>query len=194
MKTLNIYEIGVDDPPIPGLEICYWERSYSFTYIDDQLKFGTVCVACKPGEEGRDDFNYDEIDWGDCEEKEFDDLGYPHIPYLYIDEVETQLTLGARWAYYHEYNEAIGASDVFPFQEADTLEIAIKHDLVEELSRDTMVIKKGSLDFSNGPRPECDLYYTDITVWYDGERTLLKFSSTKPDALEGRAFEITGIK
>ena len=195
MKTINVYEVGVDDPPAIGLEICYWERSYSFNFVDDQLKFGTVGVCCKPGEEDRDDFNYEEIDWGDYEGegKLFDDLGYPHVPHLYIDEVETQLKKGDRWAYYHEYNEAIGADDVFPFQEAETLDAAIKHGLVEELSRTVDVIKKGSLTFSGVARPECDLYYTDIKVWYNGEKYLLKFSSTRPDVLEGRLFEYNSI-
>ncbi|ATI18138.1 hypothetical protein [Aeromonas phage AS-sw] len=193
MRTLNIYEIGVDEPPIPGLEICYLDRGYSFGFVNDHLKMGVVGVACKPGDEDRDDYFYGEIDWADCDDQFFNEEGYPHSPYLYIDDMENQLEEGDKWAYFHEYNDAFGVTDIFPFQEGESLEIAIKHSIVEELSREQTVIKKGSISNDGYPRPDCDLYYTDIKVWYNGKRYLLKFSSTKPDVPCGRLFSYESI-
>lgn len=193
MKSINVYEVGVDPLPIVGLEICYWKQSYSFGFVSDEIKFSIVQSALPNGVDTLvlDDVFIDEIDWSEGEGDIFDDFGYPTKPLLYTEYVEEPLQRGMTWMYYHDYINAIG-SDIFPFQEEETIVAAINSGIVNEISRETVLIKKNSIGEN---RPPCDLYYTDIVVEYLGEKVKLSFSSANKDKVfQGRCFSLDKIE
>ncbi|QQG34159.1 hypothetical protein ZPAH1_orf00397 [Aeromonas phage ZPAH1] len=193
MRTINVYEIGVDPLPIVGLEINYWERSYSYDFVSDDLKFGIVRVALPKGMKKYkpEDVHIEPLVMSDDGEWDvFDDLGNPLKPILYIDHVENSIERGMHWMYYHEYINSFG-SDIFPFQESDAFNAAVKAGIVKKISESTSVMEKGS---AGDNRPECNLYYTKVICEYNSKAYKLNFSSTRKSDLYENLYKLDELE
>lgn len=183
LKTINVYEVGVDPLPLPGLEINWWARSSSFDFVDDEMYSGVVCVGIPEGEEldlskvVTKYFDYD------CDEM-FDDYGLPIKQFMYIEDHDNHVCDGLKWMYTHEYMSAIGTDvDVFPFQHAEQFESAIKYGIIDLIyhSVSSREMVEGGTEFN--------YYFHTFAVKYKGVAWIIKFGSLSEDKPNNRCFE-----
>lgn len=188
MRSINVYEVGVDSLPLPGLEINWWERRSSFSFVDDEMHSGVVVAGIPEGQV------YDpvaivtkEFDY-DCPDM-FDDYGMPLKQYLYIEDPDNHIYDGMKWMYTHEYMDAIGADvDVFPFQHSEQFMATIKYGMVELISHfvDVRPMKEDGDKF--------DYYFHSYEVKYKDVVWLVKFGSLREDEPDHRCFETTIVE
>lgn len=193
MKTINVYEVGVDPLPLVGMEICYWENHVSFgTFSNYEMKNGSVGLCVPDGEE----YDENKIFIGEEEIEDngdsscFDEWGLPTKQMLYIDDPDIILTRGMRWMYEYEYLNALGADDIFPFQEADAFNAAVKHGFIDVIDTKVTMTKKDSIGKN---RPDCDLYFVHKIVKYNDKLFELSYASTVGDLIQNHPFEIKGL-
>ena len=151
MKTLRIYEIGVDELPVEGSCILVFDSRNSFNMFDQHYAL-----------EGEVVYMYGDIANGDgwCEtlEEALEAGGYIETnPYdiedgtraitIDVDAGQRSVSLvnGSLWMYAHEYYMTI--ANVFPFQEWSEYQIAKEQGWIKEVEyvRDDEVEMQGQM-------------------------------------------------
>lgn len=137
MIELNVYEVGIDDLPVDGSEIVYFDSTTSYGMFEQYYSV-----------EGPVEYFYG--DFADSLEEALekgyeitidDDLYNEDGEPIKIDLrcKDRIISRNDKWMYVHEYYPKIG-SITFPFQTQEYFEVAIKQGWIELKSREIPVI------------------------------------------------------
>ena len=137
MKTLTLYEIGIDTLPVEGMGVLVFDSRNSFNMFDQHYAV-----------EGEVIYMYGDIQKEDGEWCETLEEAYQSGGYIETSEHDIQdgrkaitidvdssppvsLTDGVLWMYAHEYYPVL--ADIFPFQEWEEYQIAKREGWIKEL-------------------------------------------------------------
>lgn len=138
MKTLKVYQIGVDPLPVDDSQIVFWSSTTSFGIFENSFategtvryllpeEYETFEEAIAGGAKIDLECNYEDED-------------------IIIQCNEHQLGEGINWMYVHEYYPVISSVD-FPFQKRHYFDVAIKEGWIEVISHKNTSVSREEYD------------------------------------------------
>jgi hypothetical protein len=131
MKTLTLYELGVDSLPVEGSCIVYFDRSSSYGLFEANFTL-TMDAFYMYGDLGDYSSLEEAIEAGhevDIDGDGFDENGNP----VKITLGEVSLRRGTVWIYEHDYYPVVGSIQ-FPFQTTPYFQAAVKESWIQVIS------------------------------------------------------------
>lgn len=128
MRTLNVYEVGVDPLPDENESIYFYDTHSSFGFETLTENMGNVSYVWGFGNEDEPEtleeaLKLYPITIDDCGHTD-DDITTGIT--VHVGETEVQLMRGMTWCYEHEYLKAINSDIEFPFQSINNIIAALK--------------------------------------------------------------------
>tara|TARA_B100002019_G_C21131402_1_gene528454 strand:+ start:221 stop:832 length:612 start_codon:yes stop_codon:yes gene_type:complete len=147
MRTLKIFELGVDELPVNGANIVYFDQSISFGMFEQNYS-----------KEGKVEYLYGDIEGAENLQDALSKGGFIDLSNdtHYDEEQEAlsiplecngvYLTKGMLWTYEHEYLPVL-SPEMFPFQDYEYFSLAIENKWLEVLKSNLNEYTKMNLDF-----------------------------------------------
>tara|TARA_B100002019_G_C21253597_1_gene592590 strand:- start:1550 stop:2167 length:618 start_codon:yes stop_codon:yes gene_type:complete len=141
MRTLKLYEIGVDPLPIDETQIAFFDKQSSFGMFDKHFsQEGTVSYLF--GDIDNASTLEEAIEKGGFVSFSLDDENEDEVDYEKLIPImceETQLLEGFLWCYVHEYLATLDPES-FPFQDYKYFQIAHQQNWLNLLDYETVTI------------------------------------------------------
>tara|TARA_B100000700_G_scaffold131064_1_gene146626 strand:+ start:9200 stop:9808 length:609 start_codon:yes stop_codon:yes gene_type:complete len=147
MRTLKIFELGVDELPVEGSHIIYFNQNTSFGMFEENYS-----------KQGKVNYLYGDIEGAENLQDALSKGGFIHLSEEYPDNEEEYelviplecnedyLTKGMLWTYDHEYLPVLNP-EMFPFQDFEYFSSGIEKEWLEVLKSNFTGRDKNNFNF-----------------------------------------------